>query len=264
MNPHMHSTTLPSRLLPKQVRGRTAIDGTPITTRSRVPLRSETRRNIEQRLRKALAPFATRIERASIRFEDVNGPRHGVGLLCAFEIVFSGSDSVIIEQRATNVLEAVRKAIPRVSRSVRRRADRSEQRTPRATHAAPLTPRPPSRPRPAAVADDGSLIGKRVGRGPKNWAAVLARPEKSRRDAEVDTAEPGVSASDRKVGGHSTARRNSKRNDSGMTYALEDSRTTPSRKSTRGGKNRVKAATQLARRARRKLSSPAARAASGR
>lgn len=250
--------------IPKRARGRTAIESTPITTRSRVPIVAATRLRIEQRLRRALAPFATRIERASIRFEDTDGHRHGVGLRCAIKVVFSGSDSVIVEERATTVLESVRKAISRVGRSVRRHADQSGRRTPRPTHSARTRAHRSSEAPSEPAADEGSLIGKRAGRGPANWAAVLARPQKSRRDAVVDTAEAGVSATDRKAGGASTARRNSKQNHSGMTYALEDSRTTPSRKSTRGsGKNHVKAATQLTRRAQRKVSSPSARATSG-
>jgi hypothetical protein len=49
-----------------------------------------------------------------------------------------------------------------------------------------------------------------------------------------------------------------------MTYALEDSRGQPSRKSTRASGNRTKAATQLTRRVRRRVSSPSARAATQR
>jgi hypothetical protein len=250
--------------IPKHARGRTAIESTPITTRSRVPLSADARRRIEQRLRRALAPFGPRIERASIRFEDLNGPRHGLGLRCAIKVVFSGSDSIIIDQRATSVLESVRRAMPRVARSVRRFTDQSGHRTPRATHPRRAgSRRSPPAATTSRATDDGSLIGNRVGRGPANWAAVLERPEKQQRDAEVDTAEPGVSATDRKAGGKSTARRNSKRNDSGMTVALEDSRGKPSRKSTRGGKNRAKAASQLTRRTQRQLRSPTARAARG-
>lgn len=251
-------------LAPKRTRGRTAIEETPVTTRSRVPLPVEDRRRIEARLRRALAPFGTRIERATIRFEDVNGPRHGLGMRCAIKVVFSGSDSIIVAEQATNVLETATLAIPRVARSVRRHVDQSGAKTPRAT-------RRRSPPRASAseqvvepLPDEGSLIGKRVGRGRANLAAALERPEKLRRDALVDTAQPGVSATDRKAGGGITARRNSKQNTAGMTSALEDSRSKPSRKSTRGGTNRTKAATQLTRRAQRKLRSPQARAERGR
>ena len=121
---------------PKRSRGRTAIEDTPVTTRSRVPLAVEDRRRIEARLRRALAPFGTRIERATIRFEDVNGPRQGVGMRCAIKVVFSGSDSIIVAEQAPNLLETAALAIPRVARSVRRRAAQSGAKTPRATRRA--------------------------------------------------------------------------------------------------------------------------------
>jgi hypothetical protein len=252
-------------LAPKRSRGRTAIEDTPITTRSRVPMPLEARRSIEARLRRALAPFGPRIERATIRFEDVNGPRRGVGMGCAIKVVFSGSDSIIVEERATNVLETARLAIARVARSVRRYTGQSGAKTPRATRRRPTAPRAAlaAEQEASKLQDPGSLIGKRVGRGAANLAAALERPEKLRRDVLVDTAQPGVSATDRKAGGGSTARRNSKRSNSGMTAALEDSRSKPSRKSTRGGTNRTQGATQLTRRAQRKVRSPQARAQRG-
>jgi hypothetical protein len=250
--------------LPKRARGRTAIEETPIVTRSRVSLSAVERRSIEERLRRALAPFGTRIERASIRFEDLNGPRGGVDIHCTIKVVFSGSDSIIIEQRAADVVDVVRRAMPRVARNVRSYADRSGRKTPRATAGLRRAATPksaPARAQPSAAQDTGSIIGKRAGRGKASLALALERPEKLRRDAYVDTAEPGVNETDRKAGGQLSARRNSKLDTSGMTSALEDSRGKPSRKSTRGSTQRSKAATQLTRRALRKVRSPQARAA---
>jgi hypothetical protein len=255
--------------MPKRARGRTAIENTPITTRSRVPLAAEARRSIEQRLRRALLPFGPRIERATIRFEDLNGPRGGAGLECSIKVVLSGTQSLLIEQRATEVLEAVRLALPRVARAVRQHADRSSRKTPAPTKArAKAGPRRRSNaaadvPKEPA-SDASSLMDKRAGRRRAGLPAALARPEKLRRDAWVDTAAEGVSQTDRKAGGGRTARRNSKAKASSVPYALEDSLDQPSRKSTRSGGDRVKAATQLARRAQRKVRSPAARAARGR
>jgi hypothetical protein len=184
---------------------------------------------------------------------------------CAIKVVFSGSDSIIVEQRATNALQTARLAIPRVARSVRRHTGQSGAKTPRATHRHSAALHAPSAAQEAVaeLPDPGSLIGKRIGRGSASLAAALERPEKLRRDALVDTAQPGVSATDRKAGGSSTARRNSKQSNAGMTSALEDSRSKPSRKSTRGGTNRTQGATQLTRRAQRKTRSPQARAERG-
>ena len=61
--------------------------------------------------------------------------------------------------------------------------------------------------------------------------------------AKQDTAKPGVSATSKKAGGRSTARRNVKKRAPRATATLEDSRTTPSRKSTRRSANRQKSAT---------------------
>lgn len=88
------------------------------------------------------------------------------------------------------------------------------------------------------------------------------RPTKRRRDVGVDTALPGVSASDRKGGGGSTAARNrSKKAGRKAGAALEDSTgARPSRKSTRKSANRSKRDSNLARRATRKTTSPKSRA----
>jgi len=73
-------------------------------------------------------------------------------------------------------------------------------------------------------------------------------------------AAPGVSETDRKAGGGSSAARNTKLNRAGMGYTLEDSAQRPSRKSTRKSANRAKSGSKLARAQRRKIRSPKARA----
>lgn len=68
------------------------------------------------------------------------------------------------------------------------------------------------------------------------------RPVPPRRDVPVDTAKPGTSATDQKVGHGLTARRNfSRRSAETAPYVLEESATgKPSRKSTRKSINRSK------------------------
>src|SRR5262245_54299282 len=69
------------------------------------------------------------------------------------------------------------------------------------------------------------------------------QPSRRRRDRPVDTAQPGVSATDRRAGGKSTGARNvSKSAARKAPYMLEDSvaPARPSRKSTRRGANREK------------------------
>lgn len=89
------------------------------------------------------------------------------------------------------------------------------------------------------------------------------KPRPPRRDDPVDTAKPGVSATDRKVGAGSTAKRNaSKRAARKGGAVLEDSATgKPSRKSTRKTAPGTTATSNLARRQTRRASSPETRAA---
>lgn len=88
-----------------------------------------------------------------------------------------------------------------------------------------------------------------------------ARPRR-RRDTPIDTAAPGVSATDRKAGGASTAARNrSQHAAKKATYALEDSATgRPSRRSSRRAANRAKPGSNLTRQKQREVRSPEARA----
>ena len=126
----------------------------------------------------------------------------------------------------------------------------------KATAAAPRR----SRKKPNAPPVDGEIIGKRVGRSSKNLGSALARPEKKWRDAYVDTSQPGVSATDRKAGGGSTARRNSRKNAPKATAAPEDSAPPPSRKSSRKSANRAKSAAPMSVTNTVKVRSPSARA----
>jgi hypothetical protein len=85
-----------------------------------------------------------------------------------------------------------------------------------------------------------------------------ARP---RRDKGVDTSKPGVSATDRKVGLGTSARRNLKKKGSARSsVVLEDSKGRPSRKSTRKAATRSKPSSNLTRRQIRRASAPKTRA----
>lgn len=93
--------------------------------------------------------------------------------------------------------------------------------------------------------------------GPKK----APRPKHPRRSPPADTSLPGVGADARRAGaGSSAARSASTRAGNKASVALEDSAGTPSRKSTRRGANRVKAASNLTRRTKREARSPESRA----
>ncbi|NUP04948.1 MAG: hypothetical protein HOW73_02690 [Polyangiaceae bacterium] len=241
----------------KPALGRTATAQTPLNIRGDVELDPELKEAIRTRLGRALDPFATRITRGSVRFHDVNGPRGGIDTMCRIKLVVTGEDDgILIEQIAEDARLAFSRALPRVTRAVRKLAERRGGRAPSATLRAP-TRRTPSTSRRAKPK---TLIGRTSGQSQKNLEMALDRPEKRRRDAYVDTSAPKTSASDRRAGGPHTARRNTKRRTRGMTSALEDSLKKPSRKSTRRSSNRQKSGTKLERRAASKTRSPKQRA----
>lgn len=248
-----------NRKADKKSLGRTATARTSLAIRSGITLADGFKDHVRERLGRAIDPFATRIERGTVRFEDVNGPKGGVDTLCRIKIVMSGeSESVIVEQAAEDAGKAFARAVQRVARAVRRTAEKRGGRAPRATTRETAGgPKPPRRARGQRAE---TLIGRTAGGGKKNLKAALERPEKKRGDALVDTSAPGVSATDRRAGGAHTARRNTKKSDAGMNAALEDSLTTPSRKSTRRSGDRQKSATQLTRQAKREVSAPQQRA----
>jgi hypothetical protein len=215
-----------------------------LTIVSRVRIDDKTREQVRARLTRKLAKHAGHIGRVSLRLDDLNGPRGGVDIVCKIKVVLPGLPSIVAEERAAEVRDAAVRAGDAVERAVRRavaRAGRSARERARSSAA----PGAQASDRVAPRDDEGSLIGRRVGRSAAQLERALARPEKQRGDAYVDTAAPGASASDRKAGYGATAARNTKRNDAGMTAALEDSRTKPSRKSTRKSANRTRSATAL-------------------
>jgi ribosome-associated translation inhibitor RaiA len=221
------------------------------------------REHVGRRLERTLGRIGGRIQRVTARCSDVNGPRGGVDQLCRIELSLRGLPSLVVEKRAETARQAFDRAVNAAKRALRRTQERAgktgavrgkKSRPGAATAAGPER-------RAAVSLEEGSLIGRRVGRSAERLRRVAERPEKLRRDVWVDTAQPGTSASDRKVGAGSTARRNTKLNLAGMTTMLEDSaQDRPSRKSTRKSAGGAKRDTNLRLRATNKARDPSSRA----
>jgi ribosome-associated translation inhibitor RaiA len=229
---------------------------------SGVSLDERTRARVDERIGRALGKFASRIQRVTVRFRDLNGPRGGVDQACRIKVVMRELPSLVAEERARTPREALDRAAAVVSRAVRRSLERSPLRSPGGEKRRPAAARPEGSGAPERRGTpEGSLIGRRVGRSAERLRLAAERPEKLRRDAWVDTAQPATSASDRKVGAGSTARRNTKLNLAGMTSMLEDSASgRPSRKSTRRSAGRAKRDSALRLRATARATSPEERA----
>ena len=179
--------------------------------------------------------------------------------MCRIKLVLSGQPSVIVEEQAVDPRAAFELALPKVVRSLDRLMGKQDLAIRRRRHGkgAVLAGEGPTYVDPGDAM--GELIGRRVGHGAIGLARARARPEQARRDAYLDTSQPGVSATSRRAGGGSTARRNTKATTSRAASALEDSRTKPSRKSTRRGANRAKPSQQKEHASRDSVNTPAAR-----
>jgi ribosome-associated translation inhibitor RaiA len=111
---------------PRAARGRTESPETPIALRAKgVELDSELRDYISKRAGFKLGKFATAIERISVRFEDLNGPKGSPADRCAIKVVISGQQSVMVEVVDATPRAAFDNCIDSVERAVRRTLERA-------------------------------------------------------------------------------------------------------------------------------------------
>lgn len=108
-----------------------------MSIRGNIALDDRAQQRVRAKLGRALSPMATRIERVSVRFDDVNGPRGGVATRCRARVVLSGMDSVVVEERGRNPTHAVALVAPVLQRSLKRMVQRSGGKAPAPSHAPP-------------------------------------------------------------------------------------------------------------------------------
>lgn len=92
--------------------------GTPLSVRSGVRLPPGAVDRVRARLGVALAPWAHRIDVVSVRFDDVNGPRGGVDIVCRAKVVLRGMRSIIVEAVAPSPMAAFADVVPPLVRAV--------------------------------------------------------------------------------------------------------------------------------------------------
>ncbi len=110
---------------PRASRGRTDAPTTPVALRaSGVEVDDALRAYIHVRCGFKLGKFAERIERVSVRLEDVNGPKGGASRRCAVKVVLTRHESVVVEVVDVDHRAAFDHAIDSAERAVRRSLDR--------------------------------------------------------------------------------------------------------------------------------------------
>ena len=202
-------------------RGGAAVPELPVHVQSRLVLPDGVEDAVRAGLGRRLATAAPSIAHVTVRFDEYAGAG-GAFTDCIVEVELTGHATAHATERAADPAQAFTRVLPRIVAAVERSLGKNGHRERTA---------PPG-------GDEGSIIGRRVGHGEAALERALARP--------TDDA--------------STARRNSKRSTEGMTAMLEDSRTRPSRKSTRKSANHGKPSQMIERTAHAKAHTPKAEA----
>jgi ribosome-associated translation inhibitor RaiA len=96
---------------------------------SGIEVTPEVSEHVHERLRRRLEKLSKQVERLSVRFEDVNGPRNGRDTVCRIKVVLAGLPSIIVEELASDPLEAFNRADHRVERAVVRAVGRQRRLT---------------------------------------------------------------------------------------------------------------------------------------
>ena len=79
---------------------------------------------MEQRLIAALRSVGPRVERVTVRFEDLNGPKGGVDTACRIQVRLSAQPTLVVEARAEGEGPAFRLALPRLVAALDRQHSR--------------------------------------------------------------------------------------------------------------------------------------------
>lgn len=95
----------------------------PIAIRSGIELDATFEDRIRAQLAGQVGHWAG-IERATVRFEDVNGPKGGVDTICRIKLVVSGRPSLFAEKRDISVWRAFASAVHAIGVSI----DRSREK----------------------------------------------------------------------------------------------------------------------------------------
>lgn len=111
--------------LPRAARGRTDAPATPVALRaSGVEIDDQLRDYIHTRCGFKLGKFAERIERVSVRLENVSGAKGAPSRRCAVKVVLTRHETILVQVVDADHRAAFDNAIDATERAVRRSLDR--------------------------------------------------------------------------------------------------------------------------------------------
>jgi hypothetical protein len=128
----------------------------PIAIRSATKLGAAFENRVRMQLGRRIGP-AMFVERATVRFEDANGPKGGVDMICRIKLVVSGRPSIVVAKRATSEPLAFAEAVHAIGTTLTRASNKRKIRAPRPRSRAPRVSEmesraiPPEQPRRRAA-----------------------------------------------------------------------------------------------------------------
>jgi putative sigma-54 modulation protein len=110
--------------IPEQGTSERQQSGMPFAVYSKSTLGAGFQELMQQRLAAAVRGVSSRVERLSVRFEDLNGPKGGIDTACRIHLVLSGKPVLVVEGRAEDEGRAFRMALPRLIAALDRQLSR--------------------------------------------------------------------------------------------------------------------------------------------
>jgi hypothetical protein len=95
----------------KRTRGRVPIERTPVAIRSKIRLGDAFQARIRSQLATHAASAGDALQRTSVRFVDVNGPKGGIDTECKIKLDVAGTPQIVVTKRAASPEEAFASAV---------------------------------------------------------------------------------------------------------------------------------------------------------
>lgn len=112
----------------------------PIAIRSEKKLTDAFEKRVRTQLSRRIGPTSS-VQRATVRFEDINGPKGGVDTMCRIKLVLTGRPTVLVEKRATSEPRAFADAVQSVGTSLMRDTKKQKMQATRVARRATAAPK---------------------------------------------------------------------------------------------------------------------------
>lgn len=98
----------------------------PIAIRTHTKLEDSFQQRIREQLARRIGP-ALKVERATIRFEDANGPKGGIDTICRIKLVIASRPTIIVAKIASSVTLAFADAVQAIGTALSRTLKKQQQ-----------------------------------------------------------------------------------------------------------------------------------------